>query len=313
MYTKNVLAVSGAFLSVVAAVPMAKRDVVWVTEIKEDVVTMPVTTTVWVTPGEATPTSSDASHFGHHRHSQVTSYVQSTVTVSAVTSSSEESSAEPTSAASSSEAAPSSSSVYVAPTTSSVYVAPTTSSVYVAPTTSSTSVYVAPTTSSVYVAPTTSSTSVYVAPTTTSVYVAPTPTSTYVAPTTTSAAPAATSSAAAGVSSGSGASGTTYTGDMTWYDVGLGACGLTSSPSDHIVAISESIFDSYTQGGNPNNNPLCGKSVTITGVDGTARTATIVDRCTGCAAADLDLSADFFNLVTDNGDGRVHNVKWKFD
>lgn len=292
MYTKNVLAVSGALLSVVAAVPMVKRDIVWVTETHEDVVTMPVTTTVWVNPGETVPTSS-ATHFGHnHRHSKVTSYVESTVTVQPASSSTPETSAVETSAESSS-AAPSS---YEAPSTSSVYVAPTTSSVYVAPTTSS-----------VYVAPTTSSTSEYVAPT-----------STYVAPTTTSAAAAATSSAASSssgssLSSGMGASGTSYTGDLTYYATGLGACGVTSGYDDHIVAISEAIFDSYSDNGNPNNNPLCNKQVTITGVDGSDYTATIVDRCTGCAAADLDLSEGFFNTVTSNGDGRVHNMSWKFD
>ena len=321
MYTKNVFA-AGALLSVVVvAVPMAKRDIVWVTETDEAVVTVPVTTTVWVDP------TSSATHFGHHWHSY-----------SPVTSSSAEtSSAESTSAsvAPSSYSAPSSSSVYVAPTTnstsvyvvpttSSVYVAPTTSSVYVAPTTSSvyvapttSSVYVAPTTSSVYVAPTTSS--VYVAPTTSSVYVAPTTSSTsvYVAPTTssTSSAPAATSSAASStgsVSSGPGAAGTSYTGDITYYTPGMGACGWTSTTSDAIVAISETIFDVYTPNGNPNNNPLCGKTVTIVGTDGSTYDAEIVDRCVGCDEESIDLSPSMFTIVAPDGDGRVHNVAWSF-
>jgi len=289
MYTKNVFAVSGALLTVVAAVPMAKRDVVWVTETDEAVVTVPVTQTVWVNPGETVPT--EPAHFGHHHsHSKVTTHVQSTVTVPASPASTE-SSAESTS-------------VYVAPSSS--YEAPSSSSVYVAPTPSSTSIYVAPTTST------------YVAPTST--YVAPT--STYVAPTSTYSPPAATSSAASssGGSSNTGAAapGTEYTGDLTWYDTGLGACGVTSTASQAIVAIAESLFDQYTpssglHAGNPNDNTLCGKTVTITGVDGSPYTATIVDRCTGCAESDLDLSEDFFNTVTDNGNGRVHNMSWKFD
>ncbi|KXL50013.1 MAG: hypothetical protein FE78DRAFT_138815 [Acidomyces sp. 'richmondensis'] len=185
-----------------------------------------------------------------------------------------------------------------------------------------------PVESSSTVAPSTqelSSSSVYVVPTTSSVYVAPTtaaPSSTSVASTTSSAAPAAASSSAASSASsgdsityGPGAAGTSYTGDLTWYQTGLGACGITSSPSDHIVAISEVIYDAYDAeaGGNPNNNPMCGKTVTITGVDGIPYTATVVDRCTGCDEASLDLSQDFFNLVTSNGNGRVYNINWKFD
>lgn len=125
MYAKSFLAVS-ALLSLVAAVPMNKRDIVWVTETAEDIVTVPVTKTVWVTPGEVIPTEA-SSHFGHHFRSTV--HVQSTMTVAAAPSSS---SAETSPSMSSSYAPPSSSSVYVAPTTSSVYVAPTSA----APTTS---------------------------------------------------------------------------------------------------------------------------------------------------------------------------------
>lgn len=111
--------------------------------------------------------------------------------------------------------------------------------------------------------------------------------------------------------SGLAASGKSYTGDLTWYDTGLGACGITSGPSDHIVAISEDLFDAYGTA-NPNENPLCGKSVSITGADGSQYDAKIVDRCTGCALSDLDLSHDFFNIVTNNGDGRVGGMKWSF-
>ncbi|KEQ59857.1 uncharacterized protein M437DRAFT_55802 [Aureobasidium melanogenum CBS 110374] len=108
------------------------------------------------------------------------------------------------------------------------------------------------------------------------------------------------------------ASGTEYSGDLTWYDVGLGACGLTSVDGDHIVAISHVIFDAYSTG-NPNTNPLCGKYVTITGKDGQAYQAKVVDRCVGCAEADLDLSHEFFNSVTSNGDGRVAGMSWTWN
>ena len=110
---------------------------------------------------------------------------------------------------------------------------------------------------------------------------------------------------------GAAAAGTEYTGDFTWYQTGLGACGITSRTNDHIVAVSHNLFDQYATA-NPNDNPICGKMVTLTGVDGTLHTAKVVDRCTGCALSDLDLSEGFFNLVTDHGDGRVSGMHWVF-
>lgn len=304
MKSFGIIAASALFGAIANAAPLNKRDVVWVTEIETDIVTVPVTMTVWAGAEETTvSTTTTASRHGHQFFHSKASTTSTPVAVVSTTSSS---------------------SVYVAPTPSStsVYVAPTpsTTSIYVAPTTSSSEVYVAPTTTSseVYVAPTTSS--VYVAPETTSTYVAPTieSTSAYVAPTTstTSSAPAATTSASSGSGSSSGlaASGTEYTGDLTWYDVGLGACGLTSTSDEAIVAISQDIFDNAQyKTANPNLNPLCGKYVTITGKDGSSYQAKVVDRCVGCAEADLDLSQGFFNKVTSNGDGRVSGMSWTWN
>ncbi|GAM82236.1 hypothetical protein ANO11243_002150 [Dothideomycetidae sp. 11243] len=138
------------------------------------------------------------------------------------------------------------------------------------------------------------------------------------APTTTAAAPATTAAAApasgAGTYSGDGSTnaGASYSGDVTYYEPGLGACGVTSVSTDHIVAISEHMFDPLTPAGNPNNNPLCNRVVQITGLDGTTYPATVVDRCVGCALSDLDLTETLFNIVTNNGDGRVHNMKWSW-
>ena len=99
-----------------------KRDIVWETTVQEEIVTMDVTTTVWLNPGETPP-----SHYGHghHHKSTITSHIQSTVTVPAAPSSApvESSSAAPVS-------------TYVPPTPSSSYAAPSPSSVESAPTTS---------------------------------------------------------------------------------------------------------------------------------------------------------------------------------
>ncbi|KAF1344076.1 plant expansin, partial [Delphinella strobiligena] len=101
------------------------------------------------------------------------------------------------------------------------------------------------------------------------------------------------------------------TGDLTWYETGEGACGWDNTASDHIVAISKDIFDSTEYAtANPNSNPLCGRQVSITGVDGSQYTAKVVDRCVGCEEGDLDLSEDFFNTVTSNGNGRVSDITW---
>lgn len=279
MYAKNVFA-AGALISAVAAVPMAnKRDIVWVSETEVAVVTVPVTTTVWVNPGESVPTTQ--AHYGHHSHSTKTTHVQSTVTVQPYPSSSAESSAEETSTA----PAPSS------------YEAPSSSSVYVAPTTSSTSVYVAPTPTSTYVAPTTSSTSVYVAPT---------PSSTYVAPTTSAAA--TTTSASSG-GSGTSPAGAVYTGDITHWDVGLGSCGWTNTDTEMVVAIPEDMMDNPA---NPNLNPKCGTYITIK-YEGKETQAKIVDTCGGCLPESIDLSPSLFSTVAPDGDGRVHDVEWWYN
>ncbi|KAJ4468484.1 hypothetical protein C8R41DRAFT_871173 [Lentinula lateritia] len=89
------------------------------------------------------------------------------------------------------------------------------------------------------------------------------------------------------------ASGTTHSGDGTWYETGLGA----------IVAIGFQSFDSYPGAtANPNDNPICNQKVTIY-YGGKNATATITDRCAGCAGADdLDMSPSLFDtLVGDPG------------
>jgi hypothetical protein len=74
----------------------------------------------------------------------------------------------------------------------------------------------------------------------------------------------------------------TFTGDLTYYSPGLGACGISSTDNDDIVAISHFTFDAVQTGSNPNANPLCnrklraqreykGKTVSVD--------LTVVDRC----------------------------------
>ncbi|KAL7921873.1 Non-catalytic module family expansin [Trichoderma austrokoningii] len=88
---------------------------------------------------------------------------------------------------------------------------------------------------------------------------------------TTSAAPAAASN----------------TGDMTWYEVGLGACGQTNYDNQLVAAVSHSLYDS--------EHP-CGRNIRIQNGDKSV-VVKVVDRCGGCAENDLDLSQSAFEEV----------------
>lgn len=110
----------------------------------------------------------------------------------------------------------------------------------------------------------------------------------------------------------------TFTGDLTYYAPGLGACGETSSDSDNIVAVSHILFDaagsSSSKGGNSNANPLCGLMLRAERFDearGERRSIDlkVVDRCTGCQPDDIDVSPSAFDKVASRDQGRV-KVTW---
>jgi hypothetical protein len=78
-----------------------------------------------------------------------------------------------------------------------------------------------------------------------------------------------------------------FTGDITYYDVGLGACGKTNTNSEYVAAASHSLFD--------REHP-CGRKIRIS-YQGRSADVTVVDRCGGCAEDDLDLSPTAFQKV----------------
>ncbi|KAK6825879.1 hypothetical protein PG987_013373 [Apiospora arundinis] len=105
-----------------------------------------------------------------------------------------------------------------------------------------------------------------------------------------------------------------FTGDLTYYQPGLGACGVTSSDRDAIVSVSHLTFDAAGAnrdgGGNPNANPLCGKKIRIQrdyteGGGNRSVDVTVVDRCTGCQPADLDVTISVFTQLAPEDSGRV--------
>lgn len=97
-----------------------------------------------------------------------------------------------------------------------------------------------------------------------------------------------------------------HSGDLTYYDVGLGACGETNGDDDMIVSVSHFLWDEIQEGGNPNTNSLCGRKIRVRrdGSEGSVD-VTVVDRCTGCEPADLDLSPAAFEKLAKKAEGRV--------
>lgn len=255
-------------------------EIEWVTETQYVTKLIDSTTTVWVTPGQEQTSTTEQAKFIETSASPNHKKQKQTTTSEYV------------------EPEPTTTSVYVPPTSTTLSTSTTSTSVYVAPVETSTSIYVPESTTSEYVAP---------EPTTTSVYVAPT-TEEYVAPTTTAEEKAAATSAASGGSSSG--SGTTYSGKITYYTVGLGSCGYNDvgkDNSENIVALSYLVMGTVSNG-----NPMCGETITIKS-NGKTATATVRDKCMGCAYDDIDVSEKLFlELWGDLGVGRAP-VEWSFN
>ncbi|KFZ08167.1 hypothetical protein V502_09508 [Pseudogymnoascus sp. VKM F-4520 (FW-2644)] len=105
---------------------------------------------------------------------------------------------------------------------------------------------------------------------------------------------------------------TPHTGDLTYYSPGpgYGSCGFENKADDPICAVSHLLYDAASTSGNPNENPLCGRKLRVTHTDardGKARSVdvTVVDRCTGCKATDVDLSPGMFLKLAAEEEGRV--------
>ncbi|KAF8911085.1 hypothetical protein CPB84DRAFT_1842339 [Gymnopilus junonius] len=90
----------------------------------------------------------------------------------------------------------------------------------------------------------------------------------------------------------------------TFYDVGLGACGAMSAPSDWIVALNSIQFGP----GYPGQH--CFKNIVMS-YNGKTATATIVDSCPGCPYGGLDLSRGLFSYFADQDTG-VISGEWSF-
>lgn len=108
--------------------------------------------------------------------------------------------------------------------------------------------------------------------------------------------------------SGGSPGGTTYSGDGTFYDGGMGACGDNiDTMSDDVIAISHELM-----GPQSNNSPFCGKKVSIK-YNGKVYPATVKDKCMGCKHDSIDLTKCLFNKLAHEDKGRLSEVTWWFD
>lgn len=112
-----------------------------------------------------------------------------------------------------------------------------------------------------------------------------------------------------------GTDGKTYSGDLTFYKPGLGACGEVHGEDDMVVAIAWELYDEAGKSdgsSNPNDNPLCGRKIRISADGGRdSIEVTVVDRCEGCKPTDLDLSPGAFDKIANADDGRV-DCEWQW-
>ncbi|KAI8089466.1 RlpA-like double-psi beta-barrel-protein domain-containing protein-containing protein [Halteromyces radiatus] len=92
-----------------------------------------------------------------------------------------------------------------------------------------------------------------------------------------------------------------FSGDGTFYTVGLGSCGKTNTDSELVVALSSSLMA---------KGKYCGKKIKITTPTGTV-TATVVDTCPSCSPSSVDLSPAAFKKIGKVAAGRI-SIKWSF-
>ncbi|KAI4256225.1 MAG: hypothetical protein LQ352_002182 [Teloschistes flavicans] len=96
-------------------------------------------------------------------------------------------------------------------------------------------------------------------------------------------------------------------GDITFYDTGLGACGWTNDgTSEKVFALAHGMM-----GAQSNGNPFCGRQAEIT-LNGKTAVGKLVDKCGGCEGQSIDLSHALFDELAPEAKGRISGVSWKF-
>ncbi|MEU3644380.1 cysteine/serine endopeptidase inhibitor [Lentzea sp. NPDC034063] len=96
-------------------------------------------------------------------------------------------------------------------------------------------------------------------------------------------------------------------GTASYYnDAGYGACGTKiNAATELLVAAPAALWTTP----NPNNDPLCRKSIRVTH-NGRTITVPIKDKCPSCASNKIDLSQPAFAGLADTAVGII-NVTWE--
>jgi len=100
-----------------------------------------------------------------------------------------------------------------------------------------------------------------------------------------------------------------HMGDLTFFKVGLGACGHNDAgkdQSDYIVALSAQLM-----GERSNDNPYCGRTITVS-YGGKTVVATVRDKCMDCAYDNIDGTEKLFTEFFPLSAGR-QKVQWWFN
>ncbi|KAL8854748.1 MAG: hypothetical protein Q9221_000531 [Calogaya cf. arnoldii] len=96
-------------------------------------------------------------------------------------------------------------------------------------------------------------------------------------------------------------------GEITFYDTGLGACGTVDDGlNENVFALAHGMM-----GEQSNGNPFCGRKAEVT-LDGKTVVGKLVDKCMGCVGQDIDLSHKMFQALAHEDRGRIPGVSWKF-
>ena len=109
---------------------------------------------------------------------------------------------------------------------------------------------------------------------------------------------------------GGGGGGSKYSGDITYFALGLGSCGFDDSNKDqthNIVAVSAQLMGTVSNG-----NPMCGKSITIK-ANGKTIQALVHDKCPVCAPGDIDGSEKMFLDLFGSLDAGRQKIEWWFN
>lgn len=105
-------------------------------------------------------------------------------------------------------------------------------------------------------------------------------------------------------------------GDLTWYEGGLTACGINlDTKTMDGVAVSFNVFETFPGATpNPNQNPICNSKVRATHTEtGVTMEIPVVDKCSACKDGDLDGTEQIFKAFGfDLGRGRVPGLQWEF-